>query len=68
MAGRSLANRCVVKIHLPEGEVSLGGKEAGRDGGSDTIWRRRPSGSPEDPVRRVLTSFRAPAARRIRQR
>jgi hypothetical protein len=42
----------------------LGGKEAGRDGGSDTIWRRRPSGlaPPENPVRRVLTNFRAPAA------
>jgi hypothetical protein len=39
MAWRSLANRYVVKIHLPGGGVSLGGKEVGRDRGSDTIWR-----------------------------
>ena len=55
----------------PEGGgVGLGGKEACREGRSDKIWRRRPSGSapPENPVRRVLTNFRAPAARRIRLR
>jgi hypothetical protein len=62
--GRSLRSRYVDKLHLPGGGVSLGGKEAGRDGGSDTIRRRRPSASapPKNPVRRVLINFRAPAA------
>jgi hypothetical protein len=46
------------------GGVSLGDKEVSRDGRSDKIRRRRPSGSapPENPVRRVLTNFRAPTA------
>jgi hypothetical protein len=34
-ARRSLAKRYVDKLHLPGGGVSLGGKEAGRDGGSE---------------------------------
>jgi hypothetical protein len=70
MVGRSLAGRYVDKLHLPGGGVRLGGKEDGRDGRNDTIWRRRPSGSapPENPARRVLYNFRAPAARRIRLR
>ena len=59
MVGRSLASRYVDKLHLPGGGVSLGGKEDGRDGRSDTM---------ENPARRVLFNFRAPAARRIRLR
>ena len=56
MVGRSLASRYVVQRPLPGGGVSWGGKEDGRDGRSDAIWRRRPSGSapPENPARRVL--------------
>jgi hypothetical protein len=44
------------QVTSPGGGVSLGGNEASRDGRSDKIWRRRPSGSapPENPVRRVF--------------
>jgi hypothetical protein len=35
-AWRSLAKRYGDKLHLPGGGVCLGGKEAGRDVGSDT--------------------------------
>jgi hypothetical protein len=35
----------VGKPHLPGGRVRLGDKEGSRDGESDMIWRRRPSGS-----------------------
>jgi hypothetical protein len=41
--GRSLAKNCVVKLHHPGGGVRVCGKETGRDGGGDTIRRRRPS-------------------------
>jgi hypothetical protein len=44
MVGRSLASRHADMIHLPGGGVGLGGKEASRDGRSDKILRRRPSG------------------------
>jgi hypothetical protein len=56
MARRSLASRYADKLNLPGGGVSLGGKEASRDGRSDKIWRQRPSRSapPENPVRRVF--------------
>jgi hypothetical protein len=43
MEGRSLATNYVAKLHLPGGGVRLSGKEVGRDGISDTIWRRQPS-------------------------
>jgi hypothetical protein len=36
-------------LHFPEGGVSLGGKEDGRGGWSDTIG----SAPPENPARRV---------------
>jgi hypothetical protein len=42
MAWRSLASRYADKLHVLGGGVSLGGKEASRDGRSDKIWRRRP--------------------------
>jgi hypothetical protein len=45
MAWRSLAECYVDMLRLPGGGVRFGDKEVGRDGGSDTIWRRRPSGS-----------------------
>jgi hypothetical protein len=44
--GHSLAANYVALLHLAGGGVPLSGKEVGRDGRSDTIWRRRPSGSP----------------------
>jgi hypothetical protein len=44
MARRSLASRLVERLHLPGGVISLVGKGDGRDGRSDTIWRRRPLG------------------------
>jgi hypothetical protein len=37
MEGRSLAAHYVAKLHFPRGGVSMRGKKAGRDGGSDTI-------------------------------
>jgi hypothetical protein len=37
----SIPSRLVDKLLLPGGGVSLSGKEDGRDGRSDTIWRRR---------------------------
>jgi hypothetical protein len=65
-----MADCYVDMLHLPGVGVRLGVKEAGRDGGGDTIWRRQPSGSapPENPARRVLTNVHPPAARRIRLR
>jgi hypothetical protein len=45
MEWRSVAPKYVAKLHLPGGGVRMSCKEGGRDGGSDTIWRRRPSGS-----------------------
>jgi hypothetical protein len=70
MARRSQGDCYVAMLHLPGGGVRLGDKEVGRDEGSDTISRRRVSGSapPENPARGVLTNFRALAARRIRLR
>jgi hypothetical protein len=56
--GSSLAPNYVAKLHLPGGGVRLSGKEACRDGRSDTISRRRPSGSAA-AARRVLKKFRA---------
>jgi hypothetical protein len=44
MEGRSLADYYVDMLHLPGGGVRLGGKEVGRHGGGDKIWRRRPPG------------------------
>jgi hypothetical protein len=41
----SLAADYVAEEHLPGRGVRLSSKEDGRDGGRDTIWWRRPSGS-----------------------
>jgi hypothetical protein len=45
MEGCSPSTNYVAKLNLPGGGVLLSGKADGHNGESDTMWRRRPSGS-----------------------